>query len=122
MAAANLPTRLAHAVARWYNVLFGLYFYNLSRRKPDAVKQWIVAQVREQLGADYDVKTHFTPRYQPWDQRLCLAPDADFFQAIKTGKADVVTDQIERSPRAAFGCARVANLRPISSSPRPASN
>ena len=59
-------------------------------------QEWIVAQVREQLGADYDVTTHFTPRYQPWDQRLCFAPDADFFQAIKTGKADVVTDQIER--------------------------
>jgi len=91
----RLPTKLAYALARWYNVLFGLYFYNLSRRKPEAVKQWIVAQARAELGADYDVKTHFTPRYNPWDQRLCLAPDADFFRAIKSGKADVVTDQIE---------------------------
>ncbi len=66
-----------------------------ARRKPEAVKQWIVAQARAQLGADYDVATHFTPRYNPWDQRLCLAPDADFFRAIKSGKADVVTDQIE---------------------------
>jgi len=91
----RLPVKLAYALARWYNVLFGLYFYNLARRKPQAVKQWIVAQAREQLGADYDVATHFTPRYNPWDQRLCLAPDADFFRAIKSGKADVVTDQIE---------------------------
>jgi monooxygenase len=91
----RLPTRPAYALARWYNVLFGLYFYNLSRRKPEAVKQWIVAQARTQLGADYDVETHFTPRYNPWDQRLCLAPDADFFRAIKDGKAEVVTDQIE---------------------------
>jgi monooxygenase len=91
----RLPIRLAYALARWYNVLFGLYFYNLARRKPEAVKQWIVAQARTQLGADYDVKTHFTPRYNPWDQRLCLAPDADFFRAIKDGKAEVVTDQIE---------------------------
>jgi len=91
----RLPTRLAYGLARWYNVLFGLYFYNLSRRKPDAVKRWIVAQARHQLGDDYDVKTHFTPSYNPWDQRLCLAPDADFFRAIKAGKADVVTDQIE---------------------------
>ena len=90
------PTR----IARWYYVLFGLYFYNLSRRKPEAVKQWIVSQARAQLGADYDVKTHFTPRYNPWDQRLCLAPDADFFRAIKAGKADVVTDQDRNaSPR-----------------------
>jgi len=90
----RLPTRIAYAIARWYYVLFGLYFYNLSRRKPRAVKKWIVSQARAQLGADYDVLTHFTPRYNPWDQRLCLAPDADFFRAIKSGKADVVTDKI----------------------------
>ena len=90
----RLPTRIAYAIARWYYVLFGLYFYNLSRRKPRAVKKWIVSQARAQLGADYDVLTHFTPRYNPWDQRLCLAPDADFFRAIKSGKADIVTDKI----------------------------
>jgi cation diffusion facilitator CzcD-associated flavoprotein CzcO len=82
-------------VARWYNVAFGLYFYNLARRRPDAVKRWIVKQARRQLGDDYDVATHFTPRYNPWDQRLCLAPDGDFFRAIKSGKADVVTDHVE---------------------------
>jgi monooxygenase len=91
----HLPAKLAHGIARWYNALFGLYFYNLAKRKPEAVKHWIVAQAQAQLGADYDVKTHFTPRYNPWDQRLCLAPDADFFRAIKAGKADVVTDRIE---------------------------
>jgi cation diffusion facilitator CzcD-associated flavoprotein CzcO len=91
----HLPTRLAHGLARWYNALFALYFYNLSRRKPEAVKKWIAAQVRAELGVDYDVQTHFTPRYKPWDQRMCFAPDADFFHAIKAGKADVVTDQIE---------------------------
>jgi len=90
-----VPTRLAFAIVRWRNVLRGLYFYNLCRRKPEAVKQWIRGQVRLLLGPDFDVKTHFTPRYNPWDQRLCLSPDADFFRAIKTGKADVVTDQIE---------------------------
>ncbi len=90
----RLPGKIAYGIARWYYVLFGLYFYNLSRRKPEAVKRWIVSQAQEQLGPDYNVKTHFTPRYNPWDQRLCLAPDADFFRAIKAGKADVVTDQI----------------------------
>jgi monooxygenase len=105
-----LPTRTAYAIARWYYVLFGLYFYNLSRRKPRAVKKWIMGQVRAQLGPDYDVLTHKPvrkrmraklreikehPRYNPWDQRLCLAPDADFFRVIKSGKADVVTDTIE---------------------------
>jgi monooxygenase len=91
----RLPTRAAFTIARWYYVLFGLYFYNLARRQPERVKKWIVKQAQLQLGADYDVKTHFTPRYNPWDQRLCLAPDADFFGAIKSGKADVVTDAIE---------------------------
>jgi monooxygenase len=90
-----LPMRTAYGLARWYNVLFGLYFYNLSRRKPLAVKNWIVTQAQLQLGADYDVKTHFTPRYNPWDQRLCLAPDADFFRAIKSGNAEIVTDEID---------------------------
>jgi monooxygenase len=90
----HLPIRIAYAIARWYFVLFGIYVFRRARRKPEAVKRWIVNQAREQLGADYDVKTHFTPRYNPWDQRLCIAPDADFFRAIKAGKADVVTDTI----------------------------
>jgi monooxygenase len=90
-----LPAKTAYTLARWYYVLFGLYFYNLSRRKPRAVKKWIMGQVRAELGAGYDVLTHFNPRYNPWDQRLCLAPDADFFRAIKSGRAEVVTDTIE---------------------------
>ena len=51
--------------------------------------------VRKELGPDYDVATHFTPRYNPWDQRLCLVPDSDLFQSIKGGKASVVTDNID---------------------------
>jgi cation diffusion facilitator CzcD-associated flavoprotein CzcO len=90
----QLPTRIAYAVARWYNVLLGIYFFTLCRRKPEAIKKWIIRQASAQLGADYDVKTHFTPSYNPWRQRLCLAPDADFFRVVKAGKADVVTDRI----------------------------
>jgi cation diffusion facilitator CzcD-associated flavoprotein CzcO len=90
----RLPTRIAYAIARWYYVLFGIYFFSLCRRKPEAVKKWIMSQASAQLGADYDVKTHFAPSYNPWRQRLCLAPDADFFRAIKAGKADIVTDRI----------------------------
>jgi cation diffusion facilitator CzcD-associated flavoprotein CzcO len=89
-----LPTRTAYAIARWYYVLFGIYFFSLCRRKPEAVKKWIIGQARAQLKAGYDVKTHFSPSYDPWRQRLCLAPDGDFFRAIKAGKADIVTDQI----------------------------
>ena len=90
-----LPERLALRMIRWKNVLMGMYFYNLSQRKPERVKQEILRLVSEQLGADFDVDKHFTPRYNPWDQRLCLAPDADFFDAIRSGKASVVTDEIE---------------------------
>ena len=89
-----LPRRLAYSVTRWKNVLFGMYFYRLARRKPDAVKTRLLGWVRDHLGPDYDVGTHFTPRYNPWDQRLCLVPDADLFEAIKAGRASVATDRI----------------------------
>jgi monooxygenase len=91
----HLPPKLAHSIARWRNALYGLYLYNRCRRKPELVKRWIAGQVRHMLGPDYDVETHFTPRYDPWDQRMCLAPDADFFRSIRSGKAEVVTDQID---------------------------
>jgi monooxygenase len=90
-----LPARLAYGLIRWRNVLFGMWFFRLARNKPAAVKKNIIDMVRAQLGPDYDVATHFTPTYNPWDQRLCLVPDADLFEAIKAGKADVVTDHIE---------------------------
>jgi cation diffusion facilitator CzcD-associated flavoprotein CzcO len=90
-----LPVGVAFTIARWRNVLLGLHFYSLCRRKPDAAKKMIAGQNRQLLGDDYDIATHFTPHYNPWEQRLCIAPDADFFDAIKAGKAEVVTDQIE---------------------------
>ncbi len=91
-----LSARLAHGAARWKAMLLGMYFYNLARRKPAATKRAIVRMAREQLGPDYDVEMHFTPRYNPWDQRLCLVPDADLFAALRAGKASVVTDHIKR--------------------------
>jgi cation diffusion facilitator CzcD-associated flavoprotein CzcO len=72
-----------------------MYFYRLARRRPERVKQAIIDLARGELGPDYDVGTHFTPRYNPWDQRLCLVPDSDLFLAIRSGKASVVTDQID---------------------------
>ncbi|PAX06678.1 flavin-containing monooxygenase [Sphingomonas lenta] len=89
-----LPHRAAYGLTRWKNVLFGMYFFRLARRKPEKVKARILQWVRDHLGPDYDVGTHFTPRYNPWDQRLCLVPDADLFDAIKGGRASVVTDTI----------------------------
>jgi monooxygenase len=89
-----LPAQLAYTLVRWKNVLLGLYFYNLTRRKPARTKKMILDLTRKELGPDYDVDKHFSPRYNPWDQRLCLVPDADLFAAIKSGKASVVTDEI----------------------------
>ncbi|HZE23033.1 MAG TPA: FAD-containing monooxygenase EthA, partial [Blattabacteriaceae bacterium] len=59
------------------------------------MKKGIIKKASKQLGTDVDVETHFTPRYRPWEQRMCLIPDADMFEAIKSGRASVVTDQIE---------------------------
>ncbi len=91
----NLPSKMAYGITRWRNVLFGMFFYNMARKKPEQVKQRILGMVRQELGPDYDVTTHFTPKYNPWDQRLCLVPDSDLFQSIKAGTSSVVTDTIE---------------------------
>ena len=90
-----LPAKLAYGLVRWRNVMFQLWFYRMARKNPGQVKKAILDMVRSELGPDYDVGTHFTPSYNPWDQRLCLVPDADLFAAIKNGKAEVVTDHIE---------------------------
>jgi monooxygenase len=92
---ARLPTKLAYHVIRWRNVLWGMYFFRLSRRQPERVKQLILGGVKLALGPDYDIGTHFTPRYNPWDQRLCLVPDGDLFKAIREKRASVVTSQID---------------------------
>jgi monooxygenase len=90
-----LPLKLAYLLTRWKNVLLGMVFFQLSRRRPERIKKMILDAVRKELGAQFDVGTHFTPRYNPWDQRLCLVPNGDLFEAIKGGRVDVVTDQIE---------------------------
>jgi len=90
-----LPAMWAYKLSRWKNVALMVYVYQLAQRFPNFVKTGIVKKVGEALGPDYDVATHFTPRYKPWEQRLCLVPDADLFQAIKSGRASVVTDRIE---------------------------
>lgn len=88
------PDRAAYMLSRWKNVLSGSFFYNLARKRP-ALFKWMVAKgVRSELGEKYDSK-HFTPNYNPWDQRLCLVPDADLFQMMRDGRVSVVTDHIE---------------------------
>jgi len=90
-----LPSKLAYGIARWKNIGFLTYVYQLARRRPEFAKKAILKLVSAELGPDYDVRTHFTPRYHPWEQRLCLVPDSDLFIAIREGRASVATDQIE---------------------------
>lgn len=90
-----LPEELAYRITRWKNVGLQQFLYRRTRTNPEAVKQKLLDLVRKELGPDYDVETHFTPRYNPWDQRLCLVPNSDLFKAIRSGKASVVTDTIE---------------------------
>jgi cation diffusion facilitator CzcD-associated flavoprotein CzcO len=90
-----LPAKLAYGIVRWKNVLLQLIFFNLARKRPAKVKEKLLDEVRKLLPEGYDVGTHFTPRYNPWDQRLCLVPDADMFEAVSKGSAEIVTGEIE---------------------------
>jgi cation diffusion facilitator CzcD-associated flavoprotein CzcO/acetyl esterase/lipase len=90
-----LPAGGVYRLVRAKNVLLGWYFYRLLRRYPRQAKARLVGMVREALGPDFDVERHFTPRYKPWDQRLCLVPDGDLFAALREGRASVATDEIE---------------------------
>jgi monooxygenase len=87
--------RIAYHMIRWRNVLFGMWFFQLCRRKPERAKQLLLGGVRHALGKDFDVEKHFTPRYNPWQQRLCLVPDGDLFRTIREGRASVVTNHID---------------------------
>ena len=90
-----LGPKRAHPIIRWKNIRLMALLYSFLRRFPRLSSRLLVRQAYKRLGDDYDVERHFTPRYDPWDQRLCLVPDGDLFDAISEGRADVVTDQIE---------------------------
>ena len=90
-----LPTRLAYPVVRWKNVRLGLAIYGFSRSRPTAMKRLIRRLQERRLPPGYDIDTHFSPRYQPWDQRMCIVPDNDLFDAITAGRVSIVTDQIK---------------------------
>ncbi len=94
-----LPQRLALWLTRWKNILLGVFVVWMCERRPERMRDLFLGGVRQALGAQAgtsaDIATHFTPRYRPWEQRLCLVPDADFFQALKRGRARIVTDQID---------------------------
>ena len=89
-----LPFRAAYSLTRSRFILFQEFIYKSTRIAPSWIKKVLINRVRNELGADHDIDKHFTPRYNPWDQRLCLVPDSDFFKALKENKASVVTDHI----------------------------
>ena len=90
-----LPARLAAEQARWRNVVLQAALYQLSRRRPDTVRALIRRLTKSQLPEDYPIDVHFKPKYNPWDQRLCVVPDGDLFRAIRKGDASIATGEIE---------------------------
>lgn len=90
----NLPLSIAYPVTRWKNILMATLFFRLSKRYPQAIKKLLIKGIKKELGDSFPVEKHFSPSYNPWDQRVCLVPNGDLFAAIKNGKADVVTDTI----------------------------
>jgi monooxygenase len=90
-----LPEKLSYQATRWKNVFLMLASYQLSRRWPAVVKHVVRSGVKANLPKDFDVDTHFKPKYDPWDERLCVVPGGDLFKAIAAGRASVVTDRIE---------------------------
>ncbi len=89
-----LPQGLAYRLIRSKNVVLSIYLFNLLRKYPHQAKARLVNMVKQDLGPDFDVGKHFTPSYKPWDQRLCLVPDGDFFKSLREGRSSVVTDHI----------------------------
>jgi len=85
-----------HEIVRRKILLEQAKFTQRTFEEPEKVKQELLAAARAYLGPDYDVETHFTPKYRPWQQRLAFIPDGDLFRGIRSGKASVVTDEIER--------------------------
>ncbi|MGH2870084.1 MAG: flavin-containing monooxygenase [Solirubrobacteraceae bacterium] len=90
-----LPSMAAYQAVRWKNVALMTLSYRLCRRYPQFAKQVLRKGVARQVPTDLDIDTHFKPRYNPWDQRMCVCPDGDFFSALRHGQATIVTDQVE---------------------------
>jgi cation diffusion facilitator CzcD-associated flavoprotein CzcO len=91
----HLPRSVAARLIKWKNVAYGIATYYFARSRPEKFKGLIIEGVRRQLSDGYDVAQHFTPSYNPWDQRLCLVPDGDLFASIRSGQVSIVTDTIE---------------------------
>ncbi len=92
----RLPAGVADSVIRWKNIALTTFLYAFARRKPEKLKKMIFEGQRRALGPDFDMGGHFSPPYDPWDQRLCLVPDGDLFKTLRKGTAAIVTDHIDR--------------------------
>lgn len=93
--AKYLPAKMAYLITRWKNVSQQALLFKMSRRYPQRVKAILRKLTRISLGENYDIDTHFTPKYNPWDQRLCLVPNGDLFRSLRKGTSTVVTDHIK---------------------------
>lgn len=91
-----LPAKWAYALSRGKNITMGMLFFNLCRKYPKTLKKVILGATQKALPKDYDVATHFNPKYNPWDERLCAVPDNDLFESITAGSSKIVTDHIDR--------------------------
>jgi len=91
-----LPPQQAGTAAKWFHALMTQAFYGVSRKYPKLVRRMLSKGLERQLPPGYDITTHFTPRYNPWDQRFCAVPNGDLFKMLSAGTASVVTDQIQR--------------------------
>ena len=86
---------VSYFVMRWKNIQLQSWFFKRERKDPKLIKEFLIGVVKEKLNPGYNVDKHFTPSYNPWEQRLCLVPDGDLFNAINEGKASVVTDHVD---------------------------
>lgn len=93
--AGRVPDRFLYPALRWKNVLMQMFAYQLSRRAPKVMKSLLRKGVSHAMPDGYDVDTHFTPKYNPWDQRMCFVPDGDLFEALRAGRASIVTGTID---------------------------
>ena len=89
-----LPKKFAHKLIRFKNILLQILFFQSCKILPKLMKKWIINSAKKRLG-QFPVKPHFEPKYNPWDQRFCVAPDGDLFKCVRDGKAEIITDQIE---------------------------
>ncbi|MDJ0747846.1 MAG: NAD(P)/FAD-dependent oxidoreductase [Woeseiaceae bacterium] len=90
-----LPEKVAYGITRWKNIRLQAFIFRFARKRPKLARRFLVGRARKVLGPDYDVETHFNPQYDPWEERLCLVPNDDLFEAINSGRASVVTDRID---------------------------